>query len=198
MVAAGRLARGVWETLGEEISAWCAGRSWLARAPLVLWFAWIGAAPSGGPALREPLRRAQPGAARGRAPPLLVVRAVPGGRRRHAPAARGARSCRRRCSPASPTGSRCPSAAPGSPRTCTTSRPTWATPARWSCRSSRSAAASRWSRTTGTTCWARSGCCGWDTFLAGGVRVVAFVVLWGSLAAAVWMLVRMARAPAAR
>ena len=34
-----------------------------------------------------------------------------------------------------------------------------------------------------------------DAFLAGGVRVVAFGLLWGSLSLAVWMLVRMARAP---
>lgn len=32
-----------------------------------------------------------------------------------------------------------------------------------------------------------------DTFLAGGLRAVAFVVLWGSLAIAAWMLLRMAR-----
>jgi hypothetical protein len=32
-----------WDDAGDAIAAWCAGRSWLARAPLVLWFAWIGA-----------------------------------------------------------------------------------------------------------------------------------------------------------
>jgi hypothetical protein len=36
----------------------------------------------------------------------------------------------------------------------------------------------------------------YDTVLAGGVRLLAFVVMWGSLGAAVWMLVRMARVPA--
>lgn len=30
------------DDLADEVTGWCAGRSWLARAPLVLWFAWIG------------------------------------------------------------------------------------------------------------------------------------------------------------
>jgi hypothetical protein len=30
------------DALAEEIDGWCAGRSWLVRTPLVLWLAWIG------------------------------------------------------------------------------------------------------------------------------------------------------------
>lgn len=35
----------------------------------------------------------------------------------------------------------------------------------------------------------------WDGALAGALRLGAFAVLWGSIAGAVWMLVRMARSP---
>lgn len=33
---------GPWQERVEAVSEWCEGRSWLARAPLVAWFAWIG------------------------------------------------------------------------------------------------------------------------------------------------------------
>ena len=180
------------DELAEEIDDWCAGRSWLARAPLVLWFAWIGVRH-----LADPLYESLFGALNlglHEAGHLLfswagLFLAVAGGTLLQllAPLLSAVMFLRQPdwfalpiCGAWLATNLYNVATYLGDARAMELPLVTVG---------DAEAVIHDWNYLLGAMGLLRL-----DTFLAGGVRVVAFVLLWGSLAVAVWMLVRMARA----
>jgi hypothetical protein len=180
--------------LAEEIDDWCAGRSWLARAPLVLWFAWIGIRH-----LADPLYESLFGALNlglHEAGHLLfswtgLFLAVAGGTLLQllAPLVSAVMFARQPdyfalpiCGAWLATSLYNVATYLGDARAMELPLVTVG---------DAEAVIHDWNYLLGAMGLLRL-----DTFLAGGVRVVAFVLLWGSLALDVWMLVRMARAAA--
>jgi hypothetical protein len=179
--------------LAEEIDEWCAGRSWLARAPLVLWFAWIGVRH-----LADPLYESLFGALNlglHEAGHLLfswlgLFLSIAGGTflQLAAPLVSAAMFWRQPdyfalpiCGAWLATNLYNVATYLGDARAMDLPLVTVG---------DAESVIHDWNYLLGATGMLRL-----DTFFAGGVRLVAFVLLWGSLALAVWMLVRMARAP---
>lgn len=184
---------GLWR-LADEIDDWCAGRSWLARAPLVLWFAWIGVRH-----LADPLYESLFGALNlgiHEAGHLLfswlgLFLSIAGGTvlQLAAPLVSAAMFWRQPdyfalpiCGAWLATNLYNVATYLGDARAMELPLVTVG---------DAESVIHDWNYLLGATGMLRL-----DAFLAGGVRVVAFGLLWGSLALAVWMLVRMARAPA--
>lgn len=181
--------------LGDEVSGWCAGRSWLARAPLVLWFAWIGARH-----LADPLYSSLFGALNlglHEAGHLLfswfgLFLAVAGGTLLQllAPLLSAVMFARQPdwfalpiCGAWLATNLYDVATYVGDARAMELPLVTVG--------GGEPVVAHDWNYLLGTV-----GLLPYDTVLAGGLRLAAFALLWASLAAAVWMLVRMARSPA--
>ncbi|MET0554106.1 MAG: hypothetical protein ABW221_13775 [Vicinamibacteria bacterium] len=182
------------EALVEEVEGWCTGRSWLARAPVVAWFAWIGVRHLGDPFYESLFGALNLGIHE--AGHLLfswfgLFLGIAGGTFLQL-------------------------AAPLISAVMFARQPDWfAVPVcgAWLATNLYNVATYMgdarvmelplvsvgdgdsiihdWNYLLGATGLLRL-----DGFLAGGVRVAAFALMWGSLAAAVWMLVRMARNPA--
>jgi hypothetical protein len=182
------------EEVADEVDAWCAGRSWLARTPVVAWFAWIGVRH-----LADPLYESLFGALNlgiHEAGHLLfswfgLFLMVAGGTLLQLAAPLGSAVMFWR-------------------------QPDWfALPicGAWLATNLYNVATYMadaramelplvtvgggeplvghdWNYLLGTV-----GLLAQDAFLAGALRLLAFVVLWGSLAVATWMVVRMARRP---
>jgi hypothetical protein len=182
------------EELAEEVEGWCAGRSWLARAPLVLWFAWIGLRH-----LADPLYESLFGALNlglHEAGHLLfswtgLFLAVAGGTLLQllAPVLSAVMFSRQPdyfalpiCGAWLATNLYNVATYLGDARAMELPLVTVG---------DAEAVIHDWNYLLGAMGLLRL-----HAFLAGGVRVLAFVLLWGSLAVAVWMLVRMARAAA--
>jgi hypothetical protein len=182
------------EELAEEVEGWCAGRSWLARAPLVLWFAWIGLRH-----LADPLYESLFGALNlglHEAGHLLFswtgrFLAVAGGTLLQllAPVLSAVMFSRQPdyfalpiCGAWLATNLYNVATYLGDARAMELPLVTVG---------DAEAVIHDWNYLLGAMGLLRL-----HAFLAGGVRVLAFVLLWGSLAVAVWMLVRMARAAA--
>jgi hypothetical protein len=182
------------EELVEEVEGWCAGRSWLARAPLVLWFAWIGLRH-----LADPLYESLFGALNlglHEAGHLLfswtgLFLAVAGGTLLQllAPVLSAVMFSRQPdyfalpiCGAWLATNLYNVATYLGDARAMELPLVTVG---------DAEAVIHDWNYLLGAMGLLRL-----HAFLAGGVRVLAFVLLWGSLAVAVWMLVRMARAAA--
>jgi hypothetical protein len=182
---------------GEEVAAWCVGRSWLARAPLVLWFAWIGVRHLGDPlysSLFGALNLGLHEAGHLLFSWLGLFLAVAGGTllQLAAPLVSAFMFARQPdwfalpiCGAWLATNLYDVATYLGDARAMELPLVTVG--------GGEPEVAHDWNYLLGTV-----GLLPYDTVLAGGVRLAAFVVLWGSLAAAVWILVRMARTPAER